>query len=147
MGAQVLLSQGPPQTMQGMRRTGRRHQTHTHQRAPEEARWHMGRHGKIGFTGQQGFAGSTHHGFDHLNPGPWRLVAKARQAVQQQPGWKQDLRRQPDLRLPTRRELASHLLQVTRLTHQRQGPPVKHFAGGGEHRLAALDLKGLDAQL
>ena len=58
-----------------------------------------------------------------------RSRRKQRQALQQQPGRKDDLHRQLQLALPAGRERAAGPFERLGLLEQRLGAPVEHFAG------------------
>ena len=58
-----------------------------------------------------------------------RSSREAREALQQQPGRKDDLHREPQLRFPARREAARRAFERTGFLQQRFGAPVQHLAG------------------
>ena len=74
------------------------------------------------------------------------LRAEAREASQQEPGRKDDLDRDPELRLPAGRESARRALERTGLLEQRFRAPIEHLAGRREVRLAADDLEYFDPE-
>ncbi len=71
------------------------------------------------------------------------LGAELREAFQQQPGRKDDVRRDADLGLPAPGQFAGGLFQPRGILQQQLRAPVEQFAGVGEHCLSALQLEGL----
>src|SRR5262245_7896969 len=73
------------------------------------------------------------------------LIAELREALEQQPGGKDDFDRKTDLGLPARGQFLGGALQLNRLVNQRLAASIEHLSRGRLHSLSALDLEYLRA--
>src|SRR5207244_9742946 len=85
-------------------------------------------------------------GLEELDAGFRAVGCELAQALEQEPGRKDDLDREPDLGLPALRQLACGVLQAGSLLDQSLAAPVEKLAGRRKHRLAAADLEDLHRQ-
>ena len=144
---QVAVGAGRPRAgaAQAMERRcagGHREQAHVEERAAEEARRNGGRHRNVGLTAEQAPRRCRPAPTRSPRSGPRRLGPK-RASAPEQPCWRvQHLGRPARSRPPSPPTACAPPAPGRRLAQQRQRPAVEHSPGGGQHRLAALDLEG-----
>ena len=144
--AQILQRQLAPEPVQRMLGMRRGDEAQPHQRIAGEARRHLRANRQINLTLQQRLLGAAEHALVQLDARLRPLLGEAREALQQQPGGKDDLHREPQLRFPARGQAAGSTFQCAGFLEQRLGAPVQHLAGRREMRLAADHLEYLHAE-
>ena len=120
--AKILEREAPTEPEQRMIRMSGRHEGEPHQRLTAEPRRDTRRKREIHAALEQRLRRAAEHRLDHLDACIRRLTSEAVQAFEQQPGRKDDLDGDRDLRLPTRR---SYVARLVRGSRPRRGEPER----------------------
>ena len=124
-----------------MRRRCRAHELDLHERLADESARNHAADGQIDAAFEQGFVRAGQHGLDELHARFGPLASELGEAVEQQPGRKDDLDGESHFGLRALSQLGSRTLEPTRLDEQRASAPVEHLAGRRQHRSASLALE------
>ena len=144
--AQILQRELTPEPVQRMIRMRRRNEAQPDQEIAGESARYLRTDGEIDAPLEKCLFGTAQHRFVQLDARFRTDLGEAGEAVEQQPGRKDDLDRQPQFRFPACREAARRVLERAGFLEERFGATVQNFPGRGQAGLAADYLEDLHAQ-
>ena len=113
---------------------------------PEKAGRHDRADHQIGLMLQQCILGPSEHGLQQLDAHRRSLGGEFHEGVEQQPGRKDDVDGQPQLRLPALGQRSGRRFERCGFLGQRPRTAIEQLPGGGKRRLAALNFEGFDSE-